>query len=91
MSREEPLEAEETQGAVWSLLNDWDRRAAQTRESRESLYYERTKQGQAALLKRFGQPGEGWLVGDSMRSVEPNVAVEVQEPQLLEEVRRGEN
>ncbi|WP_092807450.1 helicase-related protein [Rhodococcus globerulus] len=91
VSREEPLEVEETQDAVWSLLNNWDRRAAQARESRESLYYERTKEGQAALLKRFGQPGEGWLVGDSMRSVEPSVAVEVQEPHLQEEVRRGEN
>lgn len=91
VSREEPLEVEETQDAVWSLLNNWGRRAAQARESRESLYYERTKEGQAALLKRFGQSGEGWLVGDSMRSVEPSVAVEVQEPQLQEEVRRGEN
>ena len=39
-----------------------------------------TKSQDDALLKRFGQSGEGWLVADSMRSVEPNVAVEVREP-----------
>lgn len=89
VTRSDRLEAEETSDAVWSLLRDWDRRAAQARESGEFLYYERSKKEQTALLKRFGQSGEGWLVGDSMRSVEPNVAVEVQEPQ--EEVHRGED
>jgi hypothetical protein len=89
VTRADGREAQETRDAVWSLLKDWDRRATQARESGESLYYERPKKGQAALLKKFGQPGEGWLVGDSMRSVEPNVAIEVQEPQ--EEVRRGED
>ncbi|MFE9649421.1 helicase-related protein [Streptomyces sp. NPDC006365] len=89
VTRADGLEAAETRSAVWSLLRDWDRRAAQAREADEPLYYQRTKNDQAALLKRFGQPGEGWLVGDSMRSVEPNVAVEVQEPQ--EEVHRGED
>ncbi|MCV2458389.1 helicase-related protein [Streptomyces sp. ICN988] len=89
VTRADGLEAEETRSAVGSLLRDWDRRAAQAREADEPLYYQRTKKDQAALLKRFGQPGEGWLVGDSMRSVEPNVAVEVQEPQ--EEVHRGED
>ncbi|MFC8489428.1 helicase-related protein [Streptomyces sp. NPDC057235] len=89
VTRADALEAEETHSAVWSLLRDWDRRAARAREAGESLYYQRTKKEQEALLKKFGQPGEGWLVGDSMRSVEPNVAVEVQEPQ--EEVHRGED
>ncbi|MGY3340238.1 hypothetical protein ACVW0K_006337 [Streptomyces filamentosus] len=89
VTRADALEAEETHSAVWSLLSDWDRRAARAREAGESLYYQRTKREQEALLKEFGQPGEGWPVGDSMRSVEPNVAVEVQEPQ--EEVHRGED
>ncbi|MFI1563884.1 helicase-related protein [Streptomyces sp. NPDC020490] len=89
VTRADHLEAEETSDAVWSLLRDWDRRAAQARESDDTLYYQRSKKDQAALLKKFGQSGEGWLVGDSMRSVEPNVAVEVQEPQ--EEVHRGED
>ncbi|WKK12695.1 helicase-related protein [Rhodococcus ruber] len=83
------IEAEETRDAVWSLLRDWSRRAAEARKADEPLNYERSKDVQTALLKRFGQSGEGWLVNDSMRSVEPNVAVEVQEPQ--EEVHRGED
>ncbi|GIG67095.1 helicase-related protein [Phytomonospora endophytica] len=89
VTRADPLEAEETRDALRHLLEDWDRRAGKARESGESLHYEGSKKGQGALLKRFGQPGEGWLVGDSMRSVEPNVAVEVQEP--LEEAHRGED
>ncbi|KUL38297.1 helicase-related protein [Streptomyces regalis] len=87
VTRTDSSEAAETRSEVWSLLKDWDRRAALARESGEPLYYQ--KKDQAALLKKFGQPGEGWLVGDSMRSVEPNVAVEVQEPR--EEVHRGED
>ncbi|WP_190818845.1 helicase-related protein [Saccharopolyspora pogona] len=90
VARSEPLELRETEGEVWSLLRDWDRRASQARETNGDLYYERRPKSEvSALLKRFGDPGEGWLVGDSMRSVEPNVAVEVQEPQ--EEVLRGED
>ncbi|WP_031478424.1 helicase-related protein [Streptomyces bicolor] len=87
--RSDGAEATDTRHAVWSLLKDWDRRAALARDSNEPLNYQRTKKEQAALLKRFGQPGEGWLVADSMRSVEPSVAVEVQEPQ--EEVLDGED
>ncbi|MFE2298462.1 helicase-related protein [Streptomyces sp. NPDC059445] len=87
--RADGAEATDTGHAVWSLLRDWDRRASMARDSGEPLYYQRTKKEQAALLKRFGQPGDGWLVADSMRSVEPSVAVEVQEPQ--EEVLDGED
>ncbi|WP_411086854.1 helicase-related protein [Streptomyces sp. 061-3] len=87
--RSDGSEATDTRHAVWSLLKDWDRRAELARDSDEPLYYQRMKKDQAALLKRFGQPGEGWLVADSMRSVEPSVVVEVQEPQ--EEVLDGED
>ncbi|MGW0606380.1 helicase-related protein [Streptomyces sp. NPDC002640] len=89
VERSDPPEAQETEEAVWSLLRQWDGRAADAREAHDSLRYQSNKKEQATLLKRFEQPGEGWLVGDSMRSVEPNVAVEVQEPQ--EEVHRGED
>ncbi|MER5485241.1 helicase-related protein [Streptomyces sp. NPDC002812] len=89
VTRSDELEWEETSDAVWSLLRDWDRRASQAREAKEPLYYERPTKEKQGLLKAFGQPGEGWAVGNSMRSVEPNVAVEVQEPQ--EEVHRGED
>ncbi|MFW6691539.1 helicase-related protein [Streptomyces sp. MAR4 CNX-425] len=88
VTRADPVEAEETREAIRHLLGEWDHRAALAREAGEPLYYERRPgKDQRALLKKFGQPGEGWLVADSMRSVEPNVAVEVQEP--LEEVHRG--
>ncbi|MFC6012894.1 helicase-related protein [Nocardia lasii] len=88
--KSESLELQETEDTVWRLLRDWDRRADRAREEKKGLEYEhRSKSEAGALLKRFGDSGEGWLVGDSMRSVEPNVAVAVQEPQ--EEVLRGED
>ncbi|MEU8540664.1 helicase-related protein [Streptomyces sp. NPDC048717] len=78
--RSEKMEAEETETELWRLLRDWDRRARLAREAGTVLSYDRRKSDDTALLKRFGQSGEGWLVGDSMRSVEPNVAVQVREP-----------
>lgn len=82
-------ELDDTAARLWSLLRDWDRRASAARAAGEELLYDRTKSQDVALLKRFGQTGEGWLVADSMRSVEPNVAVEVREPH--EEGRDGTN
>jgi hypothetical protein len=78
--RSERIEAEETEEEVWRLLRDWDRRAKIARDAGTALLYDRRKPDDEALLKRFGQPGEGWLVADSMRSVEPNVAVQGREP-----------
>ncbi|MFD3937116.1 helicase-related protein [Streptomyces sp. NPDC058611] len=80
VSRSEGTEAEETAEEVRRLLRDWDRRARLAREAGSTLLYDRRKSDDDALLKRFGQPGEGWLVADSMRSVEPKVAVQVREP-----------
>jgi hypothetical protein len=76
----DPDEYESTQEHAWRLMRDWDRRAAQAREAEVELVYDRRPGDELGLLKRFGQSGEGWLVADSMRSVDPNVAVEVQEP-----------
>lgn len=61
------------------LLREWERRSESARHDALPLRYER-RDNDPGLLKRFGQDGEGWLVGDSMRSVEPNVAIAVQEP-----------
>jgi hypothetical protein len=83
------VEAEETEEEVWRLLREWDRRANIAREAGATLVYDSRKQDDEALLKRFGQSREGWLVADSMRSVEPNVAVQVREP--LEGGNRGPN
>lgn len=74
---------------VWQLLREWDRKAREARDAGERLRYEHRQAGDRALVKRFGQTGDEWLVADSMRSVEPNVAVEVQEPER--EVRRAED
>ncbi|MEU4582934.1 helicase-related protein [Kitasatospora aureofaciens] len=89
VSRAEHIEAEDTEEQVWLLLRDWDRRAKRAREDATPLLYDYRKAEDQALLKRFGQRREGWLVGDSMRSVEPNVAVQVREP--LEGAGRGTN
>ncbi|WP_426622306.1 helicase-related protein [Microbacterium sp. As-52] len=85
----EPDEEEAVTEQVWRLLREWDRKARKARDDRETLQYEHRDAGDRALVKRFGQDGADWLVGDSMRSVEPNVAVEVQEPE--QGVRRAED
>jgi hypothetical protein len=87
VGRSDEVEQEETADETWRLLRDWEHRAAIARDQTGDLHYERRKVADEALLKRFGQPGEGWLVADSMRSVEPSVAIEVREP--LQEVRRA--
>ncbi|OII13103.1 helicase [Curtobacterium sp. MCBA15_009] len=74
------VETSDTRERIVTLLNEWDRRARAAREAGERLLYDRATADDSALFKRFGQAGEGWLVADSMRSVEPNVAVEVREP-----------
>jgi hypothetical protein len=74
------VEAEETEQEAWRLLREWDHRAKVARDGGIVLIYDHRKQDDDALLKRFGESREGWLVGDSMRSVEPNVAVQVREP-----------
>ena len=88
MAEAESEEAPEATDHVWMLLRGWDRNARRARDEGEPLSYERRPKSENALLKRFGQKGQGWLVGDSMRSVDPNVAVEVQEPS--QEVQRAE-
>ncbi|MER7583539.1 helicase-related protein [Kitasatospora sp. NPDC097691] len=89
VGRSEDVEVEETEAQVWRLLNEWDHRANRARDDHAPLLYEYKKSEDRALLKRFDQNREGWLVGDSMRSVEPNVAVQVREPS--EGADRGTN
>lgn len=87
VARSDLTEKPDTADELKRLLNDWDSRALQARTDGTTFRYERRALTDKALLKRFGQSGEGWLVGDSMRSVEENVAVEVKEP--LQEVQHG--
>jgi hypothetical protein len=86
VERADSAERAEVEEEIWRLLRDWDYEAKTARRDGSQLFYERRPGSDQALLKRFGQPGRGWLVGDSMRSVEQNVAVEVQE-----EVRSAED
>ena len=87
VNRSEKNEAVDTEAAVWALLRDWDNRAQIARRDGTALVYDRRTAGDAALFKRFGQAGEGWLVADSMRSVESSVVIDVREP--FEEGSRG--
>lgn len=79
-SRADADEAADTRAAVERRLREWDDRAYRARRDGEALVYDRTRTCTNGLMKRFGLDGDGWLVGDSMRSVEPNVAVRVEEP-----------
>ncbi|MED5812896.1 helicase-related protein [Mycolicibacterium sp. 050232] len=87
VTRSDPAEDEATTEQLGKLLRDWDLRASSARKENVPFTYDRRRQADNSLLKRFGQAGEGWLVGDSMRSVEENVAIEVKEP--MEEVHRA--
>lgn len=82
-------ETQDVTEETWKLLREWDFRAKRAREASEDLRYSQKVHTEEALVRRFGDDGEGWFVADSMRSVEPNVAVEVREP--FEEARRAED
>ncbi|MFR9767209.1 helicase-related protein [Nocardia sp. SC052] len=87
VNRSDPAETDETREEIGRLLREWDERARAARQGNGSLRYDWPSTSEPSLLRRFGQYGPGWLVGDSMRSVETNVAVEVREPN--EEVDHG--
>lgn len=80
VEKSDPAEAASTRADLIEMVQEWSFRAGRARAQGGSLGYEHRRGGADALLKRFGEPGEGWLVGDSMRSVEPNVAIEIREP-----------
>ena len=92
VARSDSEERADTERHARSLLNEWSNRAEQARTTGSGLEYEhRSRSTAVALLKRFDELGDGWLVADSMRSVEPNVAVEVQEPYNKKEVSDGKD
>lgn len=92
VDRSDPDERVETEEQLRQLVDEWDDRARRARDAGDDLPYERQQVSQPSLLKRFGEPGEGWLVADSMRSVEPVVAVEIAEPfEYQQEVKDGTN
>ncbi|WP_313025355.1 helicase-related protein [Mobilicoccus sp.] len=88
VERADGFERAETEEQLRLLRGEWQVRAERARQAGERLSYE--KRGATpgeVLVRRFGEPGSEWLVGDSMRSVDPNVTIEVREP--FEEVSRG--
>lgn len=92
VDRSDPDERIETEEQLRQLVDEWDDRAHRARDASDELPYERQKVSQTSLLKRFGEEGEGWLVSDSMRSVEPAVAVEIVEPfEYQQEDKDGTN
>lgn len=90
VDRSDPDERVETEEQLRRLVDEWDDRAHRARDAGDELPYESQKASQASLLKRFGEEGEGWLVSDSMRSVEPEVAVEIVEPFENQEEDKGD-
>lgn len=89
VARSDRQELDAVTDQSWGLMHSWDYEARKARDEGQTLRYERRARSHTALLRRFGESGSGWLVGDSMRSVEPSVAVEVQEP--FREVERAED
>jgi hypothetical protein len=80
VARSDKAEVDETIEDIRRLLNQWETRASDARRLQEPFPYVRSPGAETSLLKKFDQPGQGWVVADSMRSVEPNVAIVVKEP-----------
>ena len=71
------LEGAETRAHLERLVEEWERRARDARRDATNLYYEVAGKQQRRLLRRFGEPGEGWETLDSMRSVDHQVPIDV--------------
>lgn len=74
-------ERDATRRQVDKYLAEWHDKA-QVSGAKAPLKYEKkgSSKDQNVLLRRFDDQFDGWLVADSMRTVEPGVAIEVQEP-----------
>lgn len=82
----ESREAAATKSQINQILGEWDFRASEARKNEATLNYtkgrwdEKENEISQYLLKQFGQEGQGWIYGTSMRSIDPSVAVEIREP-----------
>lgn len=81
VERADTAERDATRRQVDKYLAEWHDKA-QMSGAEAPLKYEKEGQSkdQNVLLRRFEDRFDGWLVADSMRTVEPSVAIEVQEP-----------
>lgn len=86
VSAADERESERTKRDLARLLATWDDRA--TDIANPPLRYRRARYSRRdstnALLKGFAESGPGWVVATSMRSVDPNSAVEIREPFVRE-------
>lgn len=81
VGRSEAASRSSVEETVRSMLRSWNSRARDCRAAGQGLLYVSKRSGDNALLRRFGEMRRGWVVADSMRSVEPNVSIEIMEPQ----------
>jgi hypothetical protein len=75
-AKADPSEAEELGRHLWQLAADWAVRALASEGSEFSLTYQPNRD-QPAVLRRFGQAGDGWQTLDSMRNVDVTVDIKV--------------
>ena len=81
VERSDIAERDATRRQIEKYLAEWHDKA-QTSGAETPLKYEKSgpTKDQNVLLRRFDDRIDGWLVADSMRTVEPGVAIEVLEP-----------
>lgn len=80
VAKADPLERHAVYEESWRLFREWDEKAREVRQTGSALTYaHKTGSSMPSLLRQAGAPPGGWLVGSSMRSVEPNVGLEVDE------------
>lgn len=81
----DPREEERTRAHLDKLIGDWQERARSTVGS--TLTYQRPFMRRVSsdpLIREVGATGTGWIVGRSMRSVDPTTAIRINEPFVRE-------
>jgi len=71
--RADPGEAERSERELFRYAHEWQARAERATRQGERLHYQ--SRDKPALLKDFGEQGEGWPTMHSMRSVDRQVRV----------------
>jgi hypothetical protein len=80
VARADATEHDMTRHQVDKYLAEWHDKAQMSGTEVPLKYEKRSSKDENILLRRFDDPFDGWLVADSMRTVEPSVAIEVREP-----------
>ncbi|MCW2135106.1 helicase-related protein [Arthrobacter sp. VKM Ac-2550] len=80
VERADTAEQAATRRQVDEYLAEWHDKAQMSGARAPLKYEKKSSTDRNVLLRRFDDLFDGWLVADSMRTVEPSVAIEVQEP-----------